>query len=300
MIAALIVGAFLTPRLSAQAGRLAGHWEGALVMVPAEQEVDVVLDFQEAAGRVKGHLTFPVTLDGRHEVENLTAQGSQVSFAVHDADGALSAFTGTLAPDGDRLQGTMTESGQTIPFTLHRVKAAPPAREVPTYKLVNAQTELKETFNHDAGKVRMLLLLNPSSFSSKMALRIVERFVLEQIGDPDLRVYVVWMAPDRKESAQLVKLVAALAPDPRVTHFWSTDRALDKVFEPMLALYKPVSNPCLLFGADRAWTEPAPLPDRLRQTANGSPKSPVDPAQKLNGLDLAADVRRLLAARSGH
>jgi hypothetical protein len=135
---------------------------------------------------------------------------------VPDADGALSAFTGTLAPDGDSLRGTMTEGGQTIPFTLHRVKAVAPPHEVATYKLMNGQAELKETFDHDTGKIRMLLLLNPSSFSSKTSLRIVQRFVLDAISDPDLRVYVVWMAPDRKESAQRVKLVAALAPDPRV------------------------------------------------------------------------------------
>jgi len=191
----------------------------------------------------------------------------------------------------------MTESGKVVPFTLQRVKAGGPAREVPILKLGSNGTELTKAFNDEIGKVRMLLLLNPAAFSSKLALRVVERFVMDQIKDSNLSVYVVWMAPDSPESAKLVRLVAMLAPDRRITHFWATDRSLANVFEPMLALYKPVSNPCMLFGPDRSWTAPPPLPDRLRQTPQMAGKNPLDSTHRLNGIELAADVQSLLATK---
>jgi hypothetical protein len=145
----------------------------------------------------------------------------------------------------------------------------------------------------------MLLLLNPMFFPSKMALRIVERFVMEKIDDPNLRVYVVWMVPNSPESEKLVRTAAALAPDARITHFWSTDKALANVFEPMLALYKPASNPCMLFGRDRSWAGSPPLPDRIRQTSQTAEKDRLGAVQKLNGIDLAADVQSLLGAKKG-
>jgi len=292
-----LFGVCLAPTSAAQGANLVGHWEGAIVLASAEQEVDIVMDFGPTDALVKGKLWFPMTLDGAHEVDALAIQGSHVSFSVHDAAGLITAFDGALSAEGDSLQGTMTESGKSIPFILHRVKATGPASEVPVYRLLGSGIELTRLFNNDVGNVRMLLLLSPTSFSSKMAVRLVERFVMDQINDPRLRVYVVWMAPDRPESEKLVRLVAALAPDPRITHFWSTDRSLATVFEPMLALYKPVSNPCMLFGQDRSWTSPPPLPDRIRQTPQISDKNRPDPTQRLNGVDLAADVRSLLAAK---
>jgi hypothetical protein len=222
-----------------------------------------------------------------------------VSFSVRDKDGVVSTFDGTLSPDGAGLQGTMKESGKPIPFTLHRAKAAEPAREIPTYKLAGDAIQLKAAFNGDAGKARMLLLLNLGSFSSKMALRVVERYVMDKIDDPGLRVYVVWLVPNVPEAVKVLQQEVGLAADPRITHFWTADRSAIKSLEPLLAPYKPVSNPCLLFAGYKAWTESAPLPDRIRQSALMGAKTVMAPEQRLNGVELAADVKWLLG-KEGH
>jgi hypothetical protein len=292
-----ILGACSASILVAQDTKLAGHWEGALVIKAAEQEVDVQVDFSGSGSQAKGQLWFPITADGAHELENFDVQGSHVSFSVRDSGGVVSAFEGALSPDGASLQGSMRESGKLTPFVLHRVQAAKPIPEVPTYKLAGDGTQLKTAFNNDIGKTRLLLLLNLGSFSSRVALRIVERFVMEQINDPDLRVYIVWMAPDVPEVANALQQEAALAPDPRITRFWSTNRSLSQIFDPMLAPYKPVANPCLLFGPEKSWMSSAPIPDRVRMSARGGAKSPVTPDQKLNGIDLAMDVQFLLPAK---
>ncbi|HEV7507208.1 MAG TPA: hypothetical protein VGS07_20125 [Thermoanaerobaculia bacterium] len=293
-----ILGFSFAPALMAQEAKLVGHWEGAVVLAAAEQEADVVVDFNRAGGLVKGQLGFPLSADGVHEVGDLVVKGSHVSFSVRDKDGVISSFDGGLSPDGASVQGTMKESGRPIPFTLRRINATP-AREVSTYRLLGDGIQLKSAFNGDIGKTRILLVLNPGSFSSKMAMRVVQRYVMEQINDPNLRVYIVWMAPDMPDVVKVVRQSASLAKDPRVTHFWSTDRSLVNVFEPMLASYKPVSNPCLLFAPEKSWTATPPVPDRVRQSFKVGAKSPSKPGQKLNGIELATDVQILLATKKG-
>lgn len=296
---AILTFAAFTRVLTAQQEALAGHWEGAIVLTPAEEEVDIVVDFKSAGERIEGRLKFPVTLDGAHEVESLSVQGSMVAFSVRDRAGVVSAFKGTLSADGASMEGTMLESGKNIPFTLRRVTAPGPAPKVPTYRLTGDGTALTQAFDGDLGKVRILLLLNPMSFASKVTMRIVERFVMDQIDDQNLRVYVVWKVPDKPRSAEIVRIVAGLAPDPRITHFWSTDPSLAKLFEAMLAFHQPISNPCMLFGPERHWTTPAPLPDLVRQSPNPGEKNPSSTVPRFNGSELAADVRRLLATGKG-
>jgi hypothetical protein len=297
-----ILGAFFAPAVNAQEKALTGHWEGAVVMVAAEQEVDVVVDFNRTGEGKQGELQFPLAGDGAHEINDLKVEGAHVSFSVRDKAGVVSAFSGDLSSDGALLQGTMKESGQSIPFTLRRSTAAGPAREVAVHKLSGDGSQLKEAFNRDAGNTRMLLLLNLGSFSGKVALRVVQRYVMDSIKDSDLRLYVVWRAPAGPEAAKIAKVLqqdTALATDPRITHFWYDDRSLAAVFEPMLAPYQPVSNPCLLFAPGRSWTSAAPLPDRFRQSLKAGAKGVVQPGQKLNGIELAWDVQTLLDTKKG-
>lgn len=298
----VILGASLALPLAAQQA-LIGRWEGAIVLLAAEQEIDVEVDFSQAGEQVKGQLSFPMTADGVHDVESLSLQGNHVTFSVRDAQGVTSTFEGDISQDRAIVQGTFTESGKPMPFTLRRAKASPARQTPPTVRLSGDGIPLKASFNNDVGKTRLLLLLNLGSFSSKMALRVVERYVVEQIENPNLQVYIVWMGREVPNVEQVLQQSVMLATDPRVTHFWSTDLSLAKIFEPMLASYQPASSPCLLFAPGKAWTDTAPMPDKVRQSAKVGAKTQVSPGQKLNGVELALDVQLLLGtkgdARSG-
>lgn len=295
MVLLLSLLAPVAPAFAAQEPKLVGHWEGALILTPAEQEVDVALDFSRTGGKLCGQLQFPITADGAHELENLVLAGSRVTFSVKDKDGVVSAFDGSLSPDGTRLEGKMIEKEKAAPFLLHPAPAAKPAREIPTYKLSGDGIQLKTAFNNDIGKTRLILLINMGSFSSRMAIRVLERYVMEKIGDPNLRVYLVWLAPKIPSAESVVRQEAALAPDPRITRFWSTDPAVMQSFAPLLAPYKPVSDPCFVFGPDKSWTTEPPIPNQVRVTR----AKHMNPGQKLNGIELATDVQLLLATRSG-
>ncbi len=296
-LAALLLAFRLAPALAAQEAKLAGHWEGSIVLVAAEQEVDMVIDFRPEGSRVSGKLLFPFTEDGAHAVEELAVQGSHVVFSVRDKDGIVSAFDGALSPDGATLSGMMREKGRPVPFALQRGKARP-VRESRSYRLAGDAIQLKAAFSGDADKTRILLLLNLGSFSSKMALRIVERYVMDRISDPNLRAYVVWTAPDVPEVATVLKQGTALATDPRITHFWSTDRGLSAVFEPMLPAHRMVPNTCLLFAPGSTWTAAAPVPDRVLQSPRFGAQTAPAAAQRLNGNALAADAQLLLQSRA--
>lgn len=289
------LGLTFAPVLVAQEASLAGHWEGVIVLVAAEQEVDITAVFSQAEGQLKGQVWFPINGDGAHEVGGLHIEGQRVSFAVHDAGGVVTAFDGVLSPDRASLQGTMKESGTAVPFSLHRVPAPEPAHEVSVSKLGSNGVDLKKIFDADIGNVRMILLLDPRSFASRITLRLVERYVMDRINNPNLRVYAVWMAPDKPGVAKAVQHLASLAPDPRITHFWSTEPSFAKTFEPALALDKPITQPCMVFGRDRSWSELPPLPDVVRKTPDMTAKDQLEPSRRLNGNDLAADVTRLLA-----
>lgn len=298
LLVPLLALAFV-PAGVAQDTRLTGRWEGIIVLVAAEQEVDITADFSQAGGQLKGQIWFPITGDGAHEVEGLQVEGPRVSFTVHDANGLVTAFAGALSPDGASLQGTMKESGRDIPFSLHRVLAHEPAREVAVARLGSDGADLKKTFNADAGNVRVILLLDPRSFASRITVRLVERYVMDRLNDPNLRVYAIWMAPDKPGAAKAIQHLASLAPDPRMAHFWSTEPSFAKTFEPVLAMYAPITRPCMVFGRDRSWAELPPLPDAVRTTPDMTAKDPLAPSRRLNGNDLAADVTRLLAERKG-
>lgn len=294
---AVLLGVLLAPLSQAGAASLTGHWEGFVVLVAAEQEVDVVADFKPAGGQEEGKVSFPLTADGAHAVEDLRVHPPHVSFAVHDASGVDSSFDGVLSPDGAMLQGTMKESGTPMSFTLRRTKAAEPRVEPSIAHLGDNASELARAFNGDLGKVRMILLLDPTSFLSRVALRIVERYVLDRIADPNVSVYAVWMTSNRPGAAKALRYLAGLAPDPRVTHFWATDQSVAQIFGPTLALYHPIKKPCMLYSADRSWEKAPPLPDGVRKTPDIAAKEQLDPAQRLNGNALAADVKQMLARR---
>lgn len=295
---AVLLGVALMPALSAQAPSLTGHWEGVIVLVPAEREVDVTADFKPAGGKILGLVSFPLTADGDHQVEDLHMQAPHVSFSVHDTEGIESTFDAALSADGTTLHGIMRERSAAMPFTMRRIKAGEHHREIQLAHLGESGVELVRAFNAEAGKVRIILLLDPRSFASRITLRIVERYVLDQISDPGLSVYAVWMTSDRPSAAKGVQYLAGLAADPRVTHFWSTNPATAGIFAPVLTLYKSMSRPCMLFASDRSWERFPPLPDGVRKTPDNA-KEQLDPTQRLNGNDLAADVKRLLAKRLG-
>lgn len=277
------------------APRLAGHWEGVVVAVPGEVEVDFEIDVARTGEGFQGRLSFS-TQGKTYELQDLLLRDHAVSFKVVDEQNIADFFEGTVSQDGVEITGKMAEILETHPFSLRRRESRPTEKDFlpPVLRVADDGAELRQAFDADAGHVRLLMTLSPTSVASKMFLRIVQRYVLEQIASPDLKVYVVWEAVARGDSEQASYAASRLVSDPRVRQFWSGSRFTGHAFESLSGKAgKPVWNAFLVFSGNKKWTDTSPVPNQFRITPQNGLEVQAD--RKMNGAQLAEDIKVRLA-----
>ena len=118
----------LAAQLSASAEGPAGAWEGSVVLPGAEMTIQVVLKMQ--GGAWTGTISIPQQGAKELPLARIQAGPGSLEFAIADVPGEP-FFRGRFDPQG-RLEGSLTQGGQTFPFSLHRpgvpavVRPAPP------------------------------------------------------------------------------------------------------------------------------------------------------------------------------
>jgi hypothetical protein len=141
-----------------------GTWEGALVYVPAEQEVDIIVDlFQDSRGVLAGLIDVPTKPIEDEPLANVRFDGSRISWELQRDSGTF-PYEGTLSADGQEIRGRSTDRGKTVEFWLKRRDPGAPERvrvNPPLHTHSATGAELKERFNADAGTVRLVMLLSP-------------------------------------------------------------------------------------------------------------------------------------------
>src|SRR6185295_15996586 len=142
---------------------LDGHWEGVVVAVPGEVEVDFEIDVARAGERLQGRLGF--TTQGKaYELQDLLLRDQAVSFKVVDEQNIADFFDGTISQDGAEITGKMTENLQSCPFSIRRREPRPIAEDFipPVLRVADDGAELRQAFNAGAGHVRLLIILSPT------------------------------------------------------------------------------------------------------------------------------------------
>ena len=122
----------------------------------------------------------------------------------------------------------------------------------------------------------------------------MQRYVLDQIRDPRLAVFVVWGPMLQKEKEEDAHAASAFLSDPRARHFWSGTQVLAEAFaEPtgLARFHTPAWDTYLLYAAGIRWAAAPPVPTYLMHVGK-----PLDDDRKLNGETLRDETRRLLAA----
>ena len=141
-----------------------GIWEGVVVYAPAELEVEQAVElFQDARGALAGLIDVPVKPIEDEPLSAVRFDGKRISWELRRDTGTF-RYEGTLSDDGKEISGQYFERGKTFPFWLRRTDpaAVKPARAQPALHTLSATGgELKERFNADAGKVRLVMLLSP-------------------------------------------------------------------------------------------------------------------------------------------
>jgi hypothetical protein len=122
---------------------------------------------------------------------------------------------------------------------------------------------------------------------------VVQRYVLDRIEDPKLRVYVVWGPMLGGETEEDAREATALLSDPRAAHYWTGEHALaDALRVPAGLQEERAWDTFLLFAPGTRWGDAPPSPSSVMHVGKRLP-----PEQRLNGEKLAAEVNRLRAAR---
>jgi len=286
-----------TPALSADPKSPAGTWEGSVIWAPAEVEIDLRVDLalsgQEPGQEWSGRLAAPAASVEGHVLAGVSVQGRAVAFE-HMERPSRGSFRGTLSDDGGAIEGEFSpaDGGRPARFVLHRGGSAPAA--APDLTVLAGADDLKAHFNFDQGAPRLVLLLAPTCEMCRMGARLTQRYVLEAIADPRLRVYVVWLPMSDEDTRQTALRAAGDLPDPRVRHFWVGDMEVARAFATTLGLQKePAWDVFLVYSPGAVWS--AGVPPAPQAVAHRSSELPQDSGY--NAVKLAAAVREATAER---
>lgn len=278
---------------AAEPAALSGFWNGAIIYSLAENEVDFSFNLsRNQGGDWEGTLTVPLSNIWNRPVQGLSVKGREVSFRLDDGD-LKRSFKAALSEDGHRLIGEYQRGDQVAPFELDREPGATTAPEGPTRPeirlLPGEGNDLKSLFDQDKEHVRLLVLLSPTCSRCQIAARLVQRYVLDRIPDPNVRVYLVWVPAVEIDTLENAKARTYLMPDPRVTQFWTETPSLSEAFKTSLGLQSIAWDVFLLYRPGVTWQSPAPAPQLIMHNRGDLP-----PDQHLDGIKLSAEVQKML------
>lgn len=141
-----------------------GTWQGMVIYDPAVFEVEQTIEFfQDARGVLAGLIDVPVKPIEDEPLSSIRVDGKQISWELVRDSGTF-RYEGTLSEDHNEISGRFFDRGKVYSFWLRRADPSAgerPRVQPPLHTLSATGAELKERFNRDAGKVRLILLLSP-------------------------------------------------------------------------------------------------------------------------------------------
>ena len=156
---------------------------------------------------------------------------------------------------------------------------------------------LKAQFNADVGKVRVLVIGDPTCPPCRRGAAIIQENVVNKISSDKLAVYDVWVpllnlqdpATLQRHAHQYAHLLPA---GPRVTTYTDPEAYLGKKYGPILGVPygAPAWDVYLVFPADARWGDAAPTPSYWEHQLGGMPSEKL-----LDGPRFAGEVGKLMA-----
>ena len=115
--------------------------------------------------------------------------------------------------------------------------------------------------------------------------------VLEQVKNPDLRVYSVYVPISESDNEPSIPAAMKRLPDTRVAFFWDAKRELTKGYSRVLQLSEnwPAWDVYLVFDRTADWKAEAPAPNSWMHQLRG-----VSAERRLDGEKLASELKKLL------
>lgn len=115
--------------------------------------------------------------------------------------------------------------------------------------------------------------------------------VLEQVKNPDLRVYSVYVPISESDNEASISAAMKRLPDSRVTFFWDAKGELTKDYSRVLQLSEdwPAWDVYLVFDRTADWKGEPPVPTYWMHQLRG-----VSARRRLDGERLARELKKLL------
>lgn len=157
-----------------------------------------------------------------------------------------------------------------------------------TYERLNARaTQLRQAFNDDVGKVRLVLGVSATCGSCLRRAAMAQRHLLENFRNAELTAHIVWL-PTHGTRERHVPEATRLVHDVRATHYWDPHGAFMELFrEPLSEGPGDAEGVVMVYGPEARWRDEAPpVPERWVYEARDVRK-------------LVAPLRRLLARVDG-
>jgi len=171
------------------------------------------------------------------------------------------------------------------------------SQDKPYPELDQQLTALRNQFNADTGKVRVLFIGDPTCPPCRHGASVIQQNVVSKFSSDKLAVYVVWVPllnlQDPATLQRHAHQYASLIPQgPRVTHYSDPEANSGKQYGSILRV--PYGSPAwdvyLGFGADARWGDTAPIPTYWEHQLGG-----LESTRYLDGPRFAEEVRKLLA-----
>src|SRR5712692_5701558 len=154
---------------------------------------------------------------------------------------------------------------------------------------------LRARFNQDVGKVRLIVIVDPTCPPCRWGASEIEKQVLETIPSNQLAVYVVWIPvlnfQDEATLQRNGQKESSRVPDSRAIHYTDPNGFSGKQYSTILNFpyHAPAWDVYLAFGADARWDDHAPVPSDWMYQGEG-----FDRARLLDGHKLANEIQKFL------
>ena len=155
---------------------------------------------------------------------------------------------------------------------------------------------LRTQFNQDVGKVRLIVIVDPTCPPCRWGASEIQKQVLETIPSNKLAVYVVWIPVlNFQDEATLQKnglKESGRVSDSRAIHYVDPNGFSGKQYSTVLNVpyHAPAWDVYFAFGPDVRWEDRAPTPTDWMYQGEG-----FDRARLLDGRKFAERIQKLLA-----
>ncbi|MFQ5600449.1 MAG: hypothetical protein ACE5G2_07840 [Candidatus Krumholzibacteriia bacterium] len=141
------------------------------------------------------------------------------------------------------------------------------------YTVLENRLTLREPFNRDSGKIRVIAFLSPSCPRCQVTAGQFQRDVLDKNDTEELSVFLVWLKALQKDTEEALTTMMGKVSDPRVQHFWDPERVLNHqlldaiMFDVQLRIY----DVYLLYDREAKWEKRLPRPGFWMHEVKGAP-----------------------------